>query len=197
MFIVRSRPSGDRAGCGERGSAAKGLVLSIVLTAVVVMVIVYLILARGGGERRRIIAEGDRAPSFTLPRLDQRPVSLDELQGRVVLVHFWATWCPSCVDEMPQLQKMYDDLAGPGFEVLAVSVDDSADRLRSFLRQKGISLPVLFDPERAVSSQYGTFKLPETYVLDRKGTVRYKVIGPMDWTMRDAVTALQRLIAEQ
>lgn len=197
MLIVHSRSPGEAARAGERGSAAKGLILAVVLIAVAVLAVAYLILSRGGGERPTAVREGDRAPAFTLPMMDQRPMSLDDQRGKVVLVHFWATWCPPCVEEMPQLQKLYEQLAGPAFEVLAVSVDDSAGMLQSFLKKQGISLPVLFDPGRDIASRYGTRKFPETYVLDRRGTVRYKVIGPMDWTQPDALATLRRLIAEK
>ena len=181
----------------ERGSARRGLVLSIALVAVAVLAIIAMVLTRDTQERRKIIVEGDVAPAFTLQTIDQRTVNLDEQRGKVVLVHFWATWCPPCVEEMPQLDSLYRKLAGPDFDVLAVSVDESMDALNSFIRKKGVSMPVLVDQERAVASRYGTFKFPETYVLDRQGTVRFKVIGPMDWTMPDAVRALRRLIDEK
>jgi peroxiredoxin len=133
-------------------------------------------------DEKKIIAKGDRAPEFRLPALDGRFVDLAGYRGRVVMVHFWATWCPPCVEEMPTLEKLYQKLKGTDFELLTISVDEgSKDVVLSFMKKHGLTIPVLLDSGKAVSGLYGTFRFPETYIADRGGVVRYKAIGPRDW----------------
>lgn len=186
-----------RAASREAGRARKELVFAVVLLSAAALFAAFLFLREGGG-RRKIIKEGDRAPEFSLPALDRRPVSLADSRGKVVLVHFWATWCPPCVEEMPKLEALSRALSGGGFEILAVSVDEGgAPAVGAFMKKQGLSFTALLDPERAVSGRYGTFKFPETYVVDRNGTVRYKVIGPLDWTAPETMTAIRRLVEER
>jgi peroxiredoxin len=132
----------------------------------------------------KIIGVGDHAPEIRLPAVDGRTVSLADYRGKVVLVHFWATWCPPCVEEIPTLERFYKQVYGSDIEVLAVSVDDSADVLKAFLEKNDVHFPVLRDPGRETAGSYGTLKFPETYVIGRDGMVRYKVIGPLDWSLR-------------
>lgn len=186
----------DVAG-GENGAIRKELLLVIVLFVFCAVIILFAFLS-GRGSRARIIKEGDAAPSFILQTTKQETFALPDYRGKVVLVHFWATWCPPCVEELPQLEKLYRALRGTDFEILAVSVDDDAAKsVTPFLAKNMVSFPVLFDPGGAVARKYGTIKFPETYVLDRGGTVRFKVIGPLDWASQDPTTAIQRLISER
>lgn len=182
---------------GEIGAIRKEFLLVVILFIICTVIILYALLA-GRGSKARIIKEGDAAPSFTLQTTKQETFALSDYRGKVVLVHFWATWCPPCVEELPQLEKLYRAFRGKDFEILAVSVDDDADRsVMPFLAKHRVSFPVLFDPGGAAARRYGTIKFPETYVLDRGGTVRFKVIGPLEWTSQDTTTAIQRLIKEQ
>jgi peroxiredoxin len=132
---------------------------------------------------RKIISNGDRAPEFRLQALDGRVVSLSDFRGKVVMVHFWATWCPPCVDELPTIEKLHRTIADKDFQLLAVSVDDGAPEVAAFLKKNKMDLPVLLDPGRKTAGHYGTYKFPETYIVDRQGVVRLKVIGPRDWSI--------------
>lgn len=148
---------------------------------------------------RSIVASGDRAPEFRLQAMDGRLVSLSDFQGKVVMLHFWATWCPPCVEELPTLDKLSRAVVDKDFQLLAVSVDEGgAAAVTAFLERKGLNIPALLDPEREVAGRYGTFKFPETYIIDRQGMVRAKVIGPRDWSdpanvklVRDALHTTQ------
>lgn len=180
---------------GENGAIRKELLFVVVFLLVCAVIILFALLSGRG--KARIIKEGDAAPSFTLQTTKQETFALSDYRGKVVLVHFWATWCPPCVEELPQLEKLYRSLQGKDLEILAVSVDDNADRsVTPFLAKHKVSFPVLFDPGGVVARKYGTIKFPETYVLDRSGMVRFKVIGPLEWTSQDTTTAIQRLISE-
>ena len=153
----------------------------------------YIAKSRTAGHK--IVVSGDRAPEFRLQALDGRSVSLSDFRGKVVMVHFWATWCPPCVEELPLLAKLYPALSGNDFEMLAISVDDGANAVKAFLLQNNLQVPVLLNSDRSVASLYGTFKFPETYIVDRQGIVRYKVIGPRNWLDPGTVQIIKSIIA--
>lgn len=170
----------------------------IVVTVLLAAVGGLFFFGQNSGQRTRIVREGDRAPEFSLPTLDGAPVSLSAYRGKVVMVHFWATWCPPCVEELPTLERLYRAFFGRDFEVLAVSVDEGGTgAVRQFLQKNRFVLPVLLNPDQSVSRAYGTFKFPESYLVDREGIVRRKIIGAADWTSPDAVQVVQELLAKK
>jgi len=177
-------------------SAAKKWILGAIAVAAVGFFL-FVLFAKEGS-RNKIINVGDSAPEFRLSSLDGKEVSLSDLRGKVVLVHFWATWCPPCVEEMPMLDKLNREFAGKDFEILAVSVDQNgAAAVQRFMEKNKLNLPVLLDPKSSIAGRYGTFKFPETYVLDRTGVVRYKVIGALDWTAADSMSAIRGLVEQK
>lgn len=179
---------------GAKSESTKHIVFLVVIVMLVSLFIAGYIVKDRRGERK-IITNGDRAPEFRLPGLNGQYVSLSDLRGKVVMVHFWATWCPPCVEELPTLAKLYQEFAGGDFVMLAVSVDEGgAKAVTSFLQRNGLSLPVLLDPDRATAGRYGTFKFPETYIVDREGVVVHKVIGPRDWNDPAAIQILRAAI---
>ena len=124
---------------------------------------------------------GERAPDFVLPGVDGAPVSLAKYRGRVVLVNFWATWCPPCVEETPSLEQFASELHGRGVVVIGVSVDESGRALRAFIKQYHLTYPIARDPGGSMAARFGTFKFPETYILGRDGHLAEKIIGAYDW----------------
>lgn len=172
--------------------------LLTILVVFVALVVVFSVARQGGHEGAKIIGAGDRAPEFRLPAPDGRLVSLSDHRGKVVMVHFWATWCPPCVEEMPTLDALYRSLQGKDFEVLAVSVDErGVDAVVPFLSKNRLGLPALLDPRRSIASLYGTYKFPETYLVDREGIVRHKVIGARDWSVPANVNIVRELIGNR
>lgn len=143
---------------------------------------------------------GKAAPDFTIQDSD-RTVSLSQLRGKIVVLNFWATWCPPCVEEMPSLVQLQRKFKNTDVTVLAVSVDEDADAYHKFLKDHGIDFLTVRDPgpksnkgvSAPVASRYGTYKFPETYILDRKGVIRRKFIGPIDWNQQEIVEYLGRL----
>ena len=127
------------------------------------------------------VTRGSAAPDFSLRRLAGDEMSLSALRGRVVLLNFWATWCAPCEDEMPAMQRLHDDLAGSGFEMLAVSVDQSEADVQAFRERLQLSFPILLDPQRKVSNLYQTFRYPESFLIDRNGVVVERYVGPRAW----------------
>jgi peroxiredoxin len=162
------------------GNKKKILFLSILVLCISLFIIGYIVKDRKG--EKKVITKGDRAPEFRLPALDGRFVSLSDFKGKILMVHFWATWCPPCVEEMPTLDGLYDTLRGSGFELIAVSVDEAGtDVVTAFMKKNRLNVPVLMDPDKTISGLYGTYRFPESYIVDRNGIVRYKAIGPRDW----------------
>jgi peroxiredoxin len=131
------------------------------------------------------------APDFAL-RDSDRAVSLRDLRGKVVVLNFWATWCPPCVEEMPSLVAMQQRMSGR-VTVLAVSVDLNEDAYRRFLRDHRIDLLTIRDPNQKANSLYGTVRFPETYVIDASGVLRRKFIGPVEWTHPEVLDYLGKL----
>ncbi|MGD9241644.1 MAG: TlpA disulfide reductase family protein [Desulfobacterales bacterium] len=141
------------------------------------------------------LAKGLPAPNFSLPDLGGQMVSLADYRGKVVLINIWATWCPPCVQEMPSMEKLYQELRGDGFEILAVSIDESgAQGVRPFMKKHKLSFPVLTDPEGTIKSLYKTTGVPESFIIDTDGVLVEKVIGPRDWAIPDAIRFFRNLI---
>jgi len=170
----------------------------VVVIAALAVVGALFFLGQNGGQRTRIIREGDRAPEFRLSSLDGRAVDLSSHRGKVVMVHFWATWCPPCVEELPTLERLYRSSFGKDLEILAVSVDEGgAGAVVPFMQKNRFALPILLNPDQSVSRTYGTFKFPETYLVDREGIVRKKVIGAADWMSPAAQQAIQAMLEKK
>jgi peroxiredoxin len=197
-FELKSESIETHMTTGQTTSGSRKPVVFLVLIILIAALFVagYVAKQRKGSGEQKIITNGDRAPEFRLPALDGSQVSLADLHGKVVMVHFWATWCPPCVEELPTLAKLSQDLTGTDFVMLAISVDEGGGpAVTSFLQKNRLNVPVLLDPDRSIAGRYGTFKFPETYLVDRAGIVRAKVIGPADWRDPKAVRTLREMIA--
>jgi cytochrome c biogenesis protein CcmG/thiol:disulfide interchange protein DsbE len=176
-------------------SGKKQIIFLFLLILLAILAIAGFV-AKSRSVQNKIIMNGDRAPEFRLQDLDGRFFSLSDFRGRVVMIHFWATWCPPCVDEMPLLSRLYPELSGNDFEMLAVSVDaGDEDAVKIFMQRHNLQVPVLLNPDQSVAHLYGTYKFPETYIVDRQGIVRYKVIGPHNWMDPETVQMLKSIIA--
>jgi peroxiredoxin len=143
---------------------------------------------------------GNAAPDFSIHD-SEHSVTLSQLRGKIVVLNFWATWCPPCIEEMPSLVQMQKKMQDKGIMVLAVSVDDDANDYHKFLKDHSVDLLTVRESGQRtdkgviapVSSRYGTIKVPETYIIDRGGVIRRKFIGPVDWNQTEIVEYLSRL----
>jgi len=135
---------------------------------------------------------GDAAPDFSLPD-GSRTVALHNYRGQVVVLNFWATWCPPCVEELPSLVQMQSQLKNKGVTVLAVSMDVDGAAYQRFLKEHKVDLLSVRDPSQVSNSLYGTFKFPETYIIDRQGKLRRKFIGAVNWTQPDILAYLGKM----
>ena len=121
---------------------------------------------------------GSALPAITLSGITGAPVRIPEsLKGKVVILHFWQVGCSSCKLEMPAMEELYGKYGRKGLEVLAVNVGQKKEVVRSFAAELGVSYPLLVDPDGKVAALYGVTDVPRTYVIDRSGIVRYRIIG--------------------
>jgi cytochrome c biogenesis protein CcmG, thiol:disulfide interchange protein DsbE len=135
---------------------------------------------------------GTAAPDFTVQDAD-RKVVLGELRGKVVVLNFWATWCAPCVEEMPSLVQLQQRFKNKGLTVVGISIDVDGDAYHKFLKDYKIDFPTVRDPDQKTSGLYGSFKWPETYIIDRDGVVRRKFIGAVEWSQPEIVDFLTKL----
>lgn len=154
-----------------------------------ILLLVALTACYSGGRPPRI---GTTAPDFTV-RDSDREVTLSGLRGKVVVLNFWATWCPPCVQETPSLVKMQQRLKDKGVLVLAVSVDADESAYRRFIKDHNMDLLTVRDADQKSNALYGTSMFPETYVIDRQGVVRRKFIGAVDWNSQEITEFLAKL----
>ena len=129
--------------------------------------------------------------------LDGRAFDLKELQGRVLVVNFWATWCEPCRDEMPSMQELKRKLAGRPFEVLAVNLAESESKVADFVRRFPVDFTIPLDRNSAARRDWNVKVLPTSFVIAPDGSVRYSVVGELNWADDSAATGLVRLVPKQ
>ena len=163
-----------------------------------VLLLLIAVVASGCSKKDVPAQEGAAAPDFTLSDLSGKQVQLSSLKGKVVLVNFWATWCPPCREEIPSMVKLNQIMQGRNYQMLAISIDEGGKQaVQEFFRQNGVTLPVLLDTDGSVSRRYGTTGVPETFIVDGKGTIRKKVIGGVEWSSPEVVRFLEELMQEK
>ena len=153
----------------------------------------FLILATAGcytGSRPQHV--GSAAKEFTVRDSDHQ-VRLNQFRGQVVVLNFWATWCPPCMQELPSMMDMQNQLRSRGVVVLGVSIDVDDDAYHRFLKQRGVNFVTVRDPEQKVAGMYGTSGWPESYIIDRQGVLRRKVVGPINWESPEVMQFLTKL----
>lgn len=133
-------------------------------------------------------------PELALPDLQGRVHQLADYRGRVVLVNFWATWCGPCREEMPSIERLRRSLEGQPFEVLAINLGEPPSRVRNFLEQNPLGLPVLLDADTQAARAWMARVLPATYLVDAEGRIRYWGFGALDWTEAPARSKVLELL---
>jgi cytochrome c biogenesis protein CcmG, thiol:disulfide interchange protein DsbE len=157
-------------------------------------------------DRLNPVVPGRSAPNFTAFDLQGSPKTMADYRGKVLLLNVWATWCPPCQEEMPSMERLYREIDHPDFEILAVSVDaafgsrDSFGRpggdLQSFGEDMGLTFTILHDPSGKIQQTYQTTGIPESFVVDRGGTIIKKVAGATAWDAPVNVDLIRRLLGD-
>ena len=159
------------------------------------VLMLMLLVVAGCAKRELPPLEGNQAPDFTLPNLAGEQLRLADLRGKVVLVHFWGTFCPPCRQELPSLAALNQVMAGKPLQLLAIAVDPGGKvEVEAFLKKAGVTLPALLDPQGSVARRYGTTGVPETFIIDQKGVIVKKIVGAVEWNDPAAIGYLNELI---
>jgi peroxiredoxin len=141
--------------------------------------------------------EGHLAPDFALKTLEGNTVRLSEFRGqKVVLINFWATWCPPCRLEMPTMQQIYSEYKARGFEILAINIEPNAKQaISDFVKELRLTFPILLDPDMKVTRKFRVIGLPVSILIDRQGIIRTQNIGYHDWTNRASRKQVESLLS--
>ncbi|MDQ6983529.1 MAG: TlpA disulfide reductase family protein [Ghiorsea sp.] len=140
------------------------------------------------------VRAGDMVKPISLPNFQGKLEGIPE--GKVVLLNFWATWCPPCREEVPSMVKLYDKFKDQGFEIVAVSVDKRYDDVVQFVAEQNMTFMVLHDQDSDVSRNYGVFRYPESFIVDRNGVVRKHLGGAVEWMDAEYIEYIGKLLAE-
>lgn len=136
-------------------------------------------------------------PDFTLPDSAGKKVSLKDFRGKLVMLNFWATWCEPCREEMPAMERLYQEFKNKGFVIVAVSVKDKKTEALAFIKELKLTYPVVFDPDAEVGILYGAWGLPATYLIGPKGEGLARMWGPADWYSPGARALIQALLNQK
>jgi cytochrome c biogenesis protein CcmG, thiol:disulfide interchange protein DsbE len=171
--------------------------VAIAVDAVLLAVVLVLLWQRAAPQAAAALGlstSGEPAPAFSLATLDGTPIDLDELRGQVVLVNFWASWCPPCRIEMPGFERVYRQRKDDGFVIVGIATDRHAESaIRAFVADHEITYPIALATQQVVRDYGGISSLPESFLLDREGRIRHRVIGYFAETaLRAAVDRMLR-----
>jgi cytochrome c biogenesis protein CcmG/thiol:disulfide interchange protein DsbE len=139
---------------------------------------------------------GDKAPDFQLPAINGDKVQLSDFKGHVVYVDFWATWCPPCRKSFPWMQAMHQRYQDLGLKILAISLDQKTDLIKSFVKAQKADFTVLQDKTGQVAEAYKVKGMPSSYLVDRKGIIRLKHAGFNDGDKAALEAQMKQLLAE-
>lgn len=139
--------------------------------------------------------EGHKAPEFSLKNSAGESQTLSQFSNHVVLINFWATWCAPCVSEMASLDRLYQKYKDKGFVVVAVSVDeDGWKAIDEFLKKIPVTFPILLDSDYKVADLYGTYRVPESYLIDKEGKIIDKILGAQEWDSPDMLSKVEKAL---
>lgn len=145
-----------------------------------------------------IITIGSVVPDIELSGINEKRIRLSDMKGSVVFINFWATWCKSCVDEMPSMENLYLHLSGNNkFKLMTILYRDDKDMALRFMKENGYTFPVYLNPDNSAVKQLGITGVPETFIIDKNGVLRDKIIGPAKWDSPVVVETLLNLINEK
>jgi cytochrome c biogenesis protein CcmG/thiol:disulfide interchange protein DsbE len=141
-----------------------------------------------------IVNPGDKAPNFSVTADNGRTVSARDFGGKLLLVNFWATWCPPCIDEIPGLNEMARQLGSKGLVIVAISQDKDESAYKQFLEKNPLAFLTVRDPSQDIQLSYGTIQIPESYLIDRNGRVIEKYISSQAWASPKMIEHVQSLL---
>ncbi len=168
----------------------KGLILVIVIA---VCLAVFILLPK---EKiyEEIAAVGKPAPAVELKDADGNLWKLSDLRGKVVFLNFWATWCTTCKSEMPQKEMLFQKMQGRPFQMLGILFRDSPSNLPAYKMKLPVSAPTLISNDSETAKLYGITGVPETFIIDKNGIVREKIVGPLEWSKPENLAIIEKYL---
>jgi len=171
----------------------KALILFILFLSVIAIAFFLGRNQQGPGKT----AVGLEAPDIELKDAHENRIKLSELKGSVVLVNFWASWCQPCLDEMPSIEGLFRNLSGNSkFKLISVLYRDERDRAVSYMKKGGYTFSVYIDPDGSAARRFRVTGVPESFIIDKKGILRDKVMGPFEWDSPSVIATLSDLTNE-
>jgi peroxiredoxin len=137
--------------------------------------------------------EHEKAPDFTLENINGDQIPLSSLRGKIVMINFWATWCPPCKEEMPSLNTLHAHMKSKGLEILAVSADKTFSAIKKYVAEHDFDFQILWDEDQSVMRTYKVFSLPTTFLIDRNSTIVKIFMGAYDWTDPEIIAEIGKL----
>jgi len=162
--------------------------------AAIAVLAAALVWVVSGTLEARVIKAGDMAPDFRVVTDSGKTLTRSDFGGKVLVLNFWASWCPPCIEETPSLNAFSKQLKDQGVVVLAVSIDTNQKLYRQFIDKYKVAFDTARDPDENISADYGTFQIPESYIIDQTGHVREKIISNTNWTDPEFVARVKSFL---
>jgi len=165
----------------------------IIVTAA--LIFTSLFLSAQEKDNGNVVKAGDMVPDFKVKMFDGKETDIKALKGKVVLVNFWATWCPSCIQELAVVQKeIIDRFAGKDFVFLPISREDSYEKIAAFRKARGHNFPMGMDPDRSIYSKFARISIPRNYVVDKSGKIVHMDIGYTPEQFKEMIEVIEKLL---
>ncbi len=171
--------------------------MRIVYQRLITASLLFMLLTSANGGWLEEIKPSKEANNIELFDINNQKYSLSGLNGRVVLVNFWASWCPPCIEEMPSMTRLVETISSDRLVVLAVNVKEKRARVERIATRLELNFPVLLDQKKAVADAWGIKVYPSSFLIDSSGRMRFKAIGPVEWDSDEVVAYIKQLLAEE
>ena len=153
---------------------------------------VLLLLLSCSSSWSAMAVKGYTAPEFEIKDSDGRIWRLSDLRGKVVFLSFWSTWCPVCKDEMPSKEGLYEKMQGKPFQMIGILFRDDPDNLVDYFKENKVSPPTLISPDNEAAKKYGIIFIPVTFIIDKKGIIREKILGTRKWDSPEIILLIEK-----
>jgi cytochrome c biogenesis protein CcmG/thiol:disulfide interchange protein DsbE len=171
---------------------------AVILVVIFIIGIALAFLMVKDQYRTEIITIGSAVPDIELIDTKQNKLNLSELKGSVVFINFWATWCEPCIDELPSMEMLFKRFStNPRFKLITILFKDDKQKVLRYMEENGYTFPVYVNPDGTAAKKFGITGVPETFIIDKKGVLRDKKIGPEQWDSPIIMEMLLSMIHEQ